>query len=427
MPADDTDSELSNANSAAAAPRPNGPRVPTLCRLVCQAFEAFLTDRVDDPRLPGLIPRAMIGPWWNAITALCADELVRFERRLKTIIGTGDFEEADQLAVELQRAAIGWNLNVLAAIEHSPSHPAIAAAAADPLLVADIREVARILPIGVPLQSQLALTFSLLAEDGQMEGRRIFDLSNDSIAMLRQQYQTFAEVIGADAGYFALALVNRMTRPWQILLVARALAWRPRDPSSRYAEFDAVTRRLTLELRRIAGEIAELTRANDVAANMPAIKAMAARYFDGVDGLVGTFGPALTGGGDSAWNALSEARTVLAAAFDMTFNDRIAALVMRADDGDTELAIPAAEVLAIIIECGPRYGFVNEARECRDRLAQAIEAKVGTIISALQTASAAVTQARIYAMLRVIEILFKDTPGAQLARNLRMARQVSAA
>lgn len=164
MPANDTDFELSNANSAAAASRPNGPRVPTLCRLVCQTFEAFLTDGVDDPRLPGLIPRAMIGPWWNAITALCADELVRFERRLKTIIGTGDFEEADQLAVELQRAAISWNLNVLAAIEHPPSHPAIAALAADPLLVADIREVARILPIGVPLQSQLALTFSLLAD-----------------------------------------------------------------------------------------------------------------------------------------------------------------------------------------------------------------------------------------------------------------------
>ena len=227
MSADDFESSLTSAPAAAAAPRPNGPRVPTLCRLICQAFEAFLSDRADDPRMPGLIPRAMIGPWWDAIMAFCGDELARFELRLNTIIGTGEFEEADQLAQELQKAAIGWNLSVLAAIDQPSTHPTIAALAADPLLVIDMREVARILPIAALLKSQLSLTFSLLAEDGQMEGRRIYDLSNETVTLLRQQYAQFAERVGADAAYFALALVNRMVRPWQILLVARALSWRP--------------------------------------------------------------------------------------------------------------------------------------------------------------------------------------------------------
>lgn len=427
MSADDTVSQFLPANPAPGAARRTGSRIPTLCRLVCQAIEAFLTDRNDCPRLPGLIPRSTVAPWWNAITALCADELVRFEQRLKTIIGTGEFEEADHVAADLQRAAIGWNLNVLAAIEHAPADPAIAALASDPLMTADIREIARILPIATPLQSQLALTFSLLTEDGHMEGRRIFDLSNDTVAMLRQQYQTFAEVIGPDAVYFALALTNRMMRPWQILLVARALAWRPREPGARYAEFDLVAQRLMLELTRTAGEIAELTRKDDAAGLMPIIKSLTAGYFDGVDGLVGTFGPTLTGNGEAGWNALSETRAVLAAAFDRSFNERVAALVLRADEAEAETAMPAAEFLATVIESGPRYGFAVEARECRERLGQAVEAKAGAIVAALQAAPGANAQARIYAMLRVTETMFKDAQGVQLARNLRMARQVSAA
>ena len=428
MPADDIDSELSSANSAAPAPRPSGPRVPTLCRLVCQAFEAFLTDRADDPRLPGLIPRAMIGPWWNAVAALCADELVRFERRLKTIIGTGDFEEADQLAIELQRAAIGWNVRVLAAVQQQSADPAIGAIAADALLIEDVREVSRILAIAAPLRSQLALTHSLLAEDGQMEGRRIFDLSKDTVAMLRQQYQTFAEVIGADAIYFALALTNQMLRPWQIMLVARTLAWRPRDQRSRFPEFDTLARRLIMELKRTAGDIAALTRKDDIAGQMSTIKNLTAGYFDGVDGLIGAFGPALASPDDEAWNAPGEAHTVLAAAFDRAFDERAADLVLRADDdAGSETALAAAELLGVVIENGPRYGFADDARECRARLGRAIETKANALVAELQSAPSPAAQQRFYALLRVIEAMFKDSEGVQLARNLRMSRQVSAA
>lgn len=427
MPANDTRPESANATPAAAAPRPSSPRVPTLCRLVCQAFEAFLTDRADDPRLPGLIPRSMIAPWWDAIVALCGDELVRFDRRLKTIVGTGEFEEADQLAVELQRAAIDWTMQILTAIQQPSAIPAVDAVAANKLLVEDIREVARILEIAAPLRSQLALTGSLLAEEGQMEGRRIFDLSKDSAVMLRQQYQTFAEVIGPDAVYFALALANRMVQPWQIMLVARGLAWRPRDHRSRHPEFDIVAQRLILELKRTAGEIASLTTKDDTAGQIAAIKTMTVRYFDGVNGLIAAFGPALVGQDDPAWNASGEARTVLSAVFDRTFNDRVTALVLRADEVGFEAAVPAAEFVGVIIENAPRYGFANEARDCRERLGAAIEAKANAIVAEMLGAPNPAAQARLYALLRAIETMFKDPQGVQLARNLRMSRQISAA
>ncbi|HYL33608.1 MAG TPA: hypothetical protein VEU53_10735 [Stellaceae bacterium] len=427
MPANDTRPEPANATPAAAATRPSGPRVPTLCRLVCQAFEAFLTDRADDPRLPGLIPRSMIVPWWDAIVALCGDELVRFDLRLKTIVGTGEFEDANQLAVELQRAAINWTMRILTAIQQPSAIPAVDAVASNKLLVEDIREVARILAIAAPLRSQLALTGSLLAEEGQMEGRRIFDLMKDSIVMLRQQYQTFAEVIGPDAVYFALALANRMVRPWQIILVARGLAWRPRDHRSRYPEFDIVAQRLILELKRTAGEIVSLTRKDDTAGQMAAIKTMTVRYFDGVNGLITAFGPMLVGQDDAAWNASGEAHTVLSAVFDRAFNDRVTALVLRADETGLEAAVPAAEFVGVIIENGPLYGFANEARDYRERLGTAIEAKANAIVAEMRGAPNPAAQARLYALLRAIETMFKDPQGVQLARNLRMSRQISAA
>ena len=370
----------------------------------------------------------MIAPWWDAVTALCADELGRYDQRLRTIIGTGEFEEADQLAIELQRAAIGWNIRVLTAVQQQSAFPAIATITANKPLIEDIREVSRILAIAAPLRSQLALTHSLMAEDGQMEGRRIFDLSKDTVAMLRQQYQTFAEVIGADAIYFALALTNQMLRPWQIMLVARTLAWRPRDQRSRYPEFDTLAQRLILELKRTASDIAALTRKDDIAAQMPTIKTLTAGYFDSVDGLIGAFGPALASPDDATWNVQGEASTILAAAFDRAFDERVADLVLRADDeAGSEAALAAAEFLGVVIEHGPRYGFANEARECRARLGTAIETKANAVAIETQSTPSPALQQRFYALLRAIEAMFKDPEGVQLARNLRMSRQVSAA
>jgi len=58
------------------------PRVPTLQRLICAGFEDFLTDRDDDPRLEGLIPRASISRWWQAVALVASGELETFEARL---------------------------------------------------------------------------------------------------------------------------------------------------------------------------------------------------------------------------------------------------------------------------------------------------------------------------------------------------------
>ena len=101
--------------------------------------------------------------------------------------------------------------------------------------------------------------------------------------------------------------------------------------------------------------------------------------------------------------------------------------MLRADQSNSESVIAAAEILACIMEHSPRYGFAGEARECRERLGAAIEAKTTALVAELQAAPTVEARARSYAMLHVVELVLKDVQGAQLARNLRMARQVSAA
>lgn len=424
-------------NPAPATPRPNGPRVPTLCRLACQGFERFFADRAEDPRLPGQIPRAVIAPWWNAVTALCGPDMEKYELRLKTILGTGEFGDADQLAIELQKAALKWTERVLAELDMPEGDRALKALFKDPLVVADVREIARILTICVPLKAQISLAFSLLAEVGQMEGRRILELSADTVVLLKNQYVAFADIAGSEARYFALALVNRMVRPWQILLVGRALAWRPDEPGSLYPEFDGVASRLVLEAQRAARDIASLAaKGGDLAPAVTRLCDMTMRYLDEAAGIAGSFGPAFAARPESPWNAaLRAANGRLATVFDRAVLSRIAAVVLGANtiaDSDPnaesaiEAATAAARLLSLLLERGGEYGFAGAAQDCLATLAQAIEDQTARLIAELHKHPAA-HGGNVVAMLRVTETLFKNGPGAQLARNLRMARQSTAA
>src|SRR6201994_3834483 len=59
------------------------PRVPGLLRLICAGFEDLLTDRDDDPRLEGLIPRTSIARWWQAIALIAGSEVQALETKLR--------------------------------------------------------------------------------------------------------------------------------------------------------------------------------------------------------------------------------------------------------------------------------------------------------------------------------------------------------
>lgn len=405
------------------------PRVPTLCRLTCQGFEIFFSDRADEPRMPGLIPRAIVAPWWNGVTALCGAEMEKYERRLKTLIGTGEFDDADQLAIELQKAAIGWTSRLLEELGRAECPQNLKQMFENPLLIADLREIARILPMSAALKSRLAISFSLLDEAGQMEGQRIHDLSSETVAMLKGQYLTFAEKCGADARYMALALTNRLARPWQILTIARGLSWRPNEPGSPHAELDAVASRLVMELRRLCRDMTELAKSPDLARDMGRLQTLTAQYLDLAAGLDGNLSLRADAPGAEA---IKDSHQCLAAAFDRAFLDRVAAVVFDAERQPgpelAETATAGARFLALLLEQGGPCGVDAAARDAASDLAQRIGNASQTLIESMRaTPNYSLFSLQLQALLTVTEIIFKDGKGAQLARNLRMARPRTAA
>jgi hypothetical protein len=415
---------------AAPAPRKSyPPRVPTLCRLTCQGFEMFFSDHRDDTRMPGLIPRTIIAPWWSGVSALCGSEMEKYERRLKTIIGTGEFNDADQLAVELQKAAIGWTNRLLDELARPEGDRALKQIFENPILITDVREIARILPLSAALKSQLSISFSLLAEADQMEGLRILDLSSDTVGMLKGQYLAFVDSYGPEARYLALALLNRMVRPWQILMLARALSWRPNEPGSPYAEFDIVAHRLVLEVQRMGNELIDLAKSADLAAAMSQIQTRAAQFLDKAEGIAGV----LVLRADSPWaETLQDTHWRLAAAFDRPFLDRVSAIVFdaerRPDPASTEASFAGAHFLALLLGHGERFGLAAAARDATAELANRLGDASQSLIEAMRASpDYSLFDGHLQALLRVTEIIFKDGPGAQLARTMRMARQSTAA
>ena len=414
---------------AATARKSYPPRVPTLCRLTCQGFEMFFSDRRDDPRMPGLIPRTIIAPWWNGVSALCGAEMEKYERRLKTIIGTGEFNDADQLAVELQKAGIGWTNRLLEELDRPGGDIALKQTFENPILIADVREIARILPLSAALKSQINIAFALLAEAEQTEGLRILDLSSDTVGMLKGQYLAFADSNGPDARYLALALLNRMVRPWQILLLARALSWRPNERGSPYPEFDTVAYRLVLELQRMASDLVGLAKSAELAPAIGRIQVLAAQYLDAAEGIAGV----LMLRADSPWaEMLQDAHWRLAAAFDRPFLERVSTIVFdaerRPDPASAEASIAGAQFLALLLEHGERFGLAAAARDATSDLAGRIGDASQNLIEAMRASpDYSLFDGHLQALLRITEIIFKDGPGAQLARTMRMARQSSAA
>ena len=95
-------------------------RVPNLRRLAARAFEPFLTDSDDEPRIPGLIPRASIMPWWDALTHLAGGEIGALEHRLAALAETGAAAAIDAFAREAQAAAAVWTRRLVVEIAIPP-------------------------------------------------------------------------------------------------------------------------------------------------------------------------------------------------------------------------------------------------------------------------------------------------------------------
>jgi hypothetical protein len=421
------------------------PRVPTLRRLVVQSFEDFLIDGEDDPRLPGRIARAVIAPWWRGVTEIAGAELRPLEQALAALYAEDFAVAPDGLAPQAQAAAAGWTRTLVEELAKPHVSGSLRKIFPRSGLVADVKTIATLLSFADALGAAFADIDRMLAMAGKLVGRQIVDLVPEAVTMAKQHYLSISEAPGVQAVFLALALLNRLRYPWQILRLGRALSWKPNDSLLRDTEFGPVGERLILGLTRSAHDIAHLAGFRGEALDVAPIAAAIADYMEDAEGLLGEFGFRR----DSPWGeAILLTRVVIADALDREFlahvgNQMLSRIlpverrsgVPRGFSPDADLRAPPAEaavaeamgaarLFMLLLHRGSRHGFGQPVREIIDSVALEIDRRAGMLLDALrETPDHAVIEAQIAAAVEVLDVLFDDGRGTTLSRRLSLARQ----
>jgi hypothetical protein len=423
-------------------------RVPTLCRLACGVFEDFLTDRDDEPRLPGLIARAAIRPWWRGLLRLRAKEMGEFEKRLAALCAApkANFES---FAGEVRTECLTGTRVLIAELNKPHADASLRQLFANRRLIEDLQEMTNLLEVADPLMAAGTAIDAVLDVVGKREKRLIHDLTPEAVTVAKQHYLTIAEKHDMNARYVALAVLNRLAQPSQVLRIGRALSWKPNAAMVRDTEFGLVGERLILDLQRLARDIVARFCSRRNVPDLTALSAALTHYMDESEGLLGEMGFHR----ESPWGeAILETRVALGDAMDREFLTRIADqavldTILPVDrpqkgrggtpdpDFSAELAPAAGEAAAVaarflmlLVLRGSRHGYGQAARGTIDRLGEEIAARTGALIDALRIAPAhPVIEAQIQAAVGVLNILFEDGRGDLLARRMRIANQVTAA
>lgn len=417
-------------------------RVPDLRRLVCAGFEDFLTDRNDDPRPPGVIARAALEPWWRALQHIAGAELLGFDEELRQLITRGDETGIVFLTDTVARAARGWTEGILAQLGKRQSDPALKRLFTDPLLIVDLHEIARVLPLGGAVRDGIDAVIRVARQHGEAHGRRLADLGPETVTEAKQQYLRLSDAFGVDASYFALGLLNKLERAWAILRLGRALSWKPNDALVRESEFGVIGERLIADLQNQVRDIVARARSREALQTLPELKALLADYFEDAEGLLGEFGFRR----DSTWGeAILATRSDIARAVAAGLVPLVADAVLGVlpqtqrpgsrrvlsvpdlawlpDSGTTGRALDGARFLKFLLQHGSRHGLATAAREAAEYVGAEMDRRATQLLDEFRTAPDNVAiPAQIRTAQQVADELFDDGRGELLARRLRNAQ-----
>jgi len=417
------------------------PRVPTLQRLICAGFEEFLTNRDDDPRLEGLIPRASISRWWQAIALIASAEIAAFDSRLREQLGAA-VPKLEALQNEAWEAAARWSASL--GTELAKPKPPFALRQLLPEPVArDVDVMAQVLTIARPLSTAMRALLRVAARLNLIEERRVTDLVPDCITLLKKEYLALSESHGVDARFLALAVLNRLQHPHQILRLGRALSWKPNDSLVANTEFSCVGARLIGEVERSARVLLLQMPRRGPLPSPHALGDALVHYLDESEGVLSEIGVRR----DSPWGtAILRTRTDVADALDEPFLERFAELILAllpqvehpghgpdittAPSRETAaLAREAAGFLELLTHRGERHGFAKPAHDAIKALAEEIDARITDLCDAARFAptSAAVIEAQGRATAALCEELFDNDHANRLMRRVAAALHAPAA
>lgn len=416
------------------------PRIPTLQRLICAGIEDFLTDRVDDPRLEGLIPRSSLAPWWQAVTIIAGAEIKALEARLREQL-TAAAPNLEALQGEAQEAAVRWSSALAGEL---PKAIRSAVRRLLPELVArDVDVIGHALTVARPLGAAMKTLHRIAARLNLLEDRCITDLSPDCVTLLKKEYIALSESHGMDARFLALAVLNRLSQPRQILRLGRALSWKPNDALVASTEFSCVGARLIGEVERLARALLLQMPRRGPLPSPGQLGAALIHYLNESEGVLSEIGVRR----DSPWGAaILQTRVDVADALDEDFLDRysevILALLPQAERplrGPDLTALPsrdsivaasdAGAFLKLLTQRGQRHGFAKTAIETIDALGKEIEDRIEDLCEAVRTSpgSTSVIEAQARAAAELCDELFDDGRSTALMRRVTAALRAPAA
>jgi len=417
------------------------PRVPSLQRLICVGFEDFLTDRDDDPRLEGLIPRTSIARWWQAVVMTAGSEVKEFETRLHEQLSS-PAPHLELLQNEAWEAAARWSA-ALGTELAKPKAPLALRKLLPELIARDVDVIAHVLTIARPLNTAMKTLQRVAHRLNLLEDRRITDLVPDCITLLKKEYLALSESHGMDARFLALAVLNRLQNSHQILRLGRALSWKPNDSLVANTELFCVGARLIGEVERAARVLLLQMPRRGLLPSPAALGAALIHYLDESEGVLSEIGVRR----DSPWGiSMLRTRTDVADALDERFLERFAALILAllpqlehpgrgpdlsaAPSSETiNLAREAAGFLKLLTVRGGRHGFAKTAHDAIAALAEEIDDRIADLCEAAPAAPdrAAVIEAQARAVAELCGELYDDDRSTQMMRRIAAALRAPAA
>jgi hypothetical protein len=414
-------------------------RVPTLCRLICTGIEEFLTDATDDPRIDGLIPRSSIPAWWSAVSHIAPAEIETLQVKLRDLLVADTPPSLEAIQQEAHQAAIGWCAAITAELAKSKPDIVLRKLLRG-ALPQDVDNIGHMLMVAQPLTASMKALTRILGRLNAIEGKLITDLAPDCITLLKQQYQALSESHGMDARFLALAVLDRLAQPRQIMRLGRALSWKPNDTLVASTEFSCIGARLIGDVERLARKLLLQISPRGPLPAADELGVALSHYLTESEGVLSEIGLRR----DSPWGiAILKTRTDLADALNADFLDRfaeqaLAIMPMIPRKGPNLETAPtrqacqqardAAGFLKLLVQRGQRHGFAKSALETIESIGESIEERIEFLCEAARQnpGAAPVIEAQARAAAELCEELFDDGRGPGLVRQVTTALRASA-
>jgi hypothetical protein len=414
--------------------------------LVLAALEPFLAEDETAERAPGLIARSVVEAWWKAAGLVAPNEFAALQAELDILARRDDEAALAECGVRARAVAAGAAAEILAQLKGGKAIPAIRNLAKTPEDRADAEQIAEILRAGEKLRTAIETVVALARRDGKMPESVILDLSAPIVTETKRCYERLSEgdADGSETRLLALAILNRLDKPWHIFRLARALSWKRDASLVSNTELAVIGQRILHDLDMTASIIDSCNPRGRMSAHLvdfDRLHALVARYVDCAEGLLGEIDLRR----DSAWGeAMLRSRGRMRDALERdrleSAGDIILAVLPERAPADTrqrpisakagaaapsaEAAMPEAakaiQLLTFIAQRASRQGFGGGARELLEEVCQIVDERGEALIADLRAEPEnAELRTQLATAIWLVEALFQDERGKILLRRLK--------